>query len=73
MTLYREVVESKIKGPCGRVTRLIEYATGEATKLIKYWIEQPVNKGYENAINILYRIYGDQHTKIAAYKKELKE
>ena len=35
MTLFREVVESKIEDPRGRLTRLIKYTTGEAKELIK--------------------------------------
>ena len=52
MTLFREVVESKIEDPCGRLTRFIKYTTGEAKELIKHCIEQPTNKGYENAVNL---------------------
>ena len=73
MTLFREVVESKIENPYGRLTRLIKYTTGEAKELIKHCIEQPANKGYENTVNLLYRPYEDQHTILAAYKKEAKE
>ena len=73
MTLFREVVESKIEDPCGRLTRLIKDTTGEAKELIQHCIEKPANKGYENAVNLLYRRYGDQHTILAAYKKEVKE
>ena len=73
MTFFREVVESKIEDPCSRLTRLIKYTTGEAKKLVEHFIEQPANKGYENAVNLLCRRYGDQHTILAAYKKEVKE
>ena len=73
MTLFREVVESKIEDPCGRLTRLIKDTTGEAKELIQHCIEKPANKGYENAVNLLYRRYGDEHTILAAYKKEVKE
>ena len=52
MTLFRKVVEGKIEDPCGRLTCLIKYITGEAKELIKHFIEQPVNKEYENAINL---------------------
>ena len=47
MTLLREVVESEIEDPCGRLTCLIKYTTGEAKELIKHCIEQSANKGYE--------------------------
>ena len=73
MTLFREVMESKIEDPHGRLTRLIKCTTGEAKELIKHCIEQPANKGYENAVNLSYRRYGDQHTILIAYKKEVKE
>ena len=73
MTLFRELVESKIKDPCGRLTHLIKYKTGEAKQLIKDCIGQLANKGYENAVKLLYRRYRDQHTILAAYKKEEKE
>ena len=72
-TLFREVVESNIEDPHGRLTHLIKYTIGEAKELIKHCIEQSANKGYENAVNLLYRRYGDQHTILAAYKKEVKE
>ena len=45
-------MEGKIEDPCGRLTCLIKYKTGETKELIKHFIEQPVNKEYENAINL---------------------
>ena len=72
MMLFRELVESKIEDPRLRLTRQIKYTTGETKELIKHCIEEPVNKGYKNALNLLYRIYGGQHTILAAYKKEVK-
>ena len=44
MTLFREVVESKIEDPCGRLIDLMKYTTAEAKELIKHDIEQPANK-----------------------------
>ena len=55
MTLFREVVQSKIEDPRGRQTRLIKYSTGEARELNKNCIQQLANKGYENVVNLLYR------------------
>ena len=66
MTLLREVVENKIEDPRGRLTHLIKYKTEEAKELIKHCIEQPANKGYENAINLSCKRYGEQHTILAA-------
>ena len=73
MTLFREVVESKIEDLRGRLTRLIKYKPGEAKELMKHCIEQPANKGCEDAVNLLYRRYGDQQTILAVYKREVKE
>ena len=73
MTLFREVVESKIEDPHGKLTRLIKYTTGVAKELMKHCIEQPANKWYEYSVNILYRRYQDQHTIFAAYKKEMQQ
>ena len=70
MALFREVMEIKIEDPCGRLTCLIKYATGEAKELIEHYIEETANKGYKNVVNLLYRRYGDQQ--LAAYKKEVK-
>ena len=64
--LFREVVEIKKEDPRGTLTCLIKYRTGEAKELIKHCIEQPANKGYENAINLLYRRYGDQQQGFAS-------
>ena len=73
MTLFREVVESKIEDPRGRLTRLIKYTTGEAIELIKHCIELPSKIGYEKALHLLYKRYGDHHTTLAAYRKEIRE
>ena len=73
MTLFREVVESKIEDPRGRLTRLIKYTTGEAKELIKHCIELPSKTGYEKALHLLYKRYGDHHTTLAAYRKEIRE
>ena len=50
MEVFKKVVEKKIDGPGGRLTRLIKYTTGEANNLIKYCIEQPSAEGYKNAM-----------------------
>ena len=55
MTLSREVVESKIGDPRARLIRLSKYTKGEVKESIKHRIEQPANKGYENAITLLCR------------------
>ena len=41
MSLFEEMVESKVVDPRGRLTRLISYTKGEAKELVKYCIQQP--------------------------------
>ena len=72
MALFREAVEKKIEDPCGRLTRLIKYTTGEVKDLIKNYIQLPAKDRYEAAKNQLYQLYGDPHIVIAAYWKEIK-
>ena len=49
MSLFKEVVESKIDDPRGRLTRLIKYTKVDAKELIKYCIQLPFNEGFKNA------------------------
>ena len=53
MALFKEVVESKIDDPRGRLTRLIKYTAGDAKEFIKHCIQLPSNKGFKNAKYIL--------------------
>ena len=72
MALFREVVENKIDDSRGRLTRLIKYTKGEAHDLIKNCIQQPVGTGYQTAKYLLNQRYGNPHTVLAAYRKEIK-
>ena len=49
MSLFKEVVESKIDDPRGRLTRLIKYTKVDAKELIKYCILLPFSEGFKNA------------------------
>ena len=45
MTLFMEVVESKIEDPHGRLTRFIKYTTGEAKELTSTALSNQPVKG----------------------------
>ena len=53
MTLFSEVVETKIDDPRGRLTRLIKCTVGEPKELIKHCIQLPHNRGYQTAVTLL--------------------
>ena len=51
IALFSEVVETKIDGPRGRLTRLIKY-TREPKELIKHCIQPPHDHGYQTAVTL---------------------
>lgn len=73
ISLFKEIVESKVEDPRGRLVRLIKYTCGEAKELIKNCVNLPSGLGYSNAMKLLYRRYGDPHQLLAAYRREVKE
>ena len=73
MALFREVVESKIEDPRGRLTRLIKYTVGDARDLIKHCIQLPSNEGFTQAKYLLEKMYGNPHRMLASYRKEVKD
>ena len=60
---FREVVESAVDEQKGRLTRLIQYTSGEPKNLIKHLILTE-NRGYDKAIRILDAKYGNTHTSL---------
>ena len=70
--VFEEVVDKKIGDARGRLTRLIKYTDGEPKEMIKHWIQQPANIGYKNPRSLLEQKYGNPHSIIAAYRKEIK-
>ena len=52
-SIFREVVEIKLKDPMSRLTILIRFTEGEAKDLIKYCIHLPSDKGYVTTIELL--------------------
>ena len=72
MELFREVVESKVDDPRGKLIRSIKYTSGVARELIKHCIQLPSNEGYRHAKYLLDKVYGDPHKILASYRKEVK-
>ena len=72
LAVFEEVVEKKVDDARGRLTRLIKYTDGEPKEMIKHWIQQPANIGYKNPRSLLEQKYGNPHSIIAAYRKEIK-
>ena len=73
MALFSEVVETKIDDPRGRLTRLIKYTVGEPKELIKHCIQLPHNRGYQIAVTLLEKAYGNPDKILLSYRKEVKE
>ena len=71
MSMFEEMVESKVIEPRGRLTRLINYTKGETTELVKRCIQQPTEVCYDNAKNLLIKPYGDPHKILSAYHLEI--
>ena len=73
VALFSEVVETKIDDPRGRLTRLIKYTVGEPKELTKHCIQLPHNRGYQTAVTLLEKTYGNPHKILPSYQKEVKE
>ena len=72
MALFREVVESKVDDPRGKLIRLIKCTSGDTREIIKHCIQLPSNEGYKHAKYLLDKVYGDPHKILASYRKEVK-
>ena len=73
MALFKEVVESKIDDPRGRLTRLIKYTTGDAKELIKHCIQLPSIEGFKNAKYLSEKVYGNPDKSLVLYRREIKQ
>ena len=72
MSMFQESVEKKVDDPRGRLTRLIKYTRGEPRELVKHFINDRADCGYKNAIALLQKQYGNRHTLLSSYRKEIK-
>ena len=71
-TMFKEVVERKIRDPVGRLAQLIKFTDGEAKDLIKHCIHLTPNTGYDTAIMLLNKRYSNPHLLLASNTKEIK-
>ena len=71
MALFSEVVETKMYYLRGRLTRLIKYTMGEPKELIKHYIQLPHDHGYQTAVTLLEKTYGNPHKIL--YRREVKD
>ena len=69
IAIFKEVVESKINDPQECLARLIKYTKGEAKELIKNCIQHPPELGYQNALTLLEKQYGDSFRIMSSYRK----
>ena len=72
MSMFEELVESKIADPFGKLARLIKYTQGEAKELIQHCSQMSQPDGFLMAKDLLDKEYGDPHKVTSAYMKELK-
>ena len=70
MEIFKELVEKRIEDPIGRLTRLIEYTTGEGKDLIKHCIQKSLSERYKYALELLRIGYGDPLKVLATYRKK---
>ena len=73
MSLFEEVVESKVEDPIGRLTRLIKFTRGESKELVKHCIQQPREFCYENPKSLMRKRYGNPHKILTPYGQEIKK
>ena len=65
-------MEKKIADPQGTLTRLTKLTTQKVKELVKSFIHDNPNYGYENAIKLLERQYGSPVKLLACYRNEIK-
>ena len=73
MTTFEDVIESNIDNARGRLTRLIQYTSGEAKDLAKGCVYLNPEDGYKKAKELLQKRFGDPLRVLAAYQRELRE
>ena len=73
MSMFSESVEKKIEDPKGRLTRLIQYTRGESKDLIKNFLNDKPEYGYNNAMAVPHRQFGNPQTLLSSYRKEVRQ
>ena len=70
---FVDVVESSITDQHGRLTRLIQYISGEAKDLVKGFIHERNTDCYTKALQALDKEYGNVHRISSAFMNQLKQ
>ena len=72
MSNFKDMVESSVDDPRGRLNRLIKYTKGEAKDLIKHYVHNSNETCYDDAIALLQKEYGDPLRIACAFLERLK-
>ena len=67
IALFREVVESKVGDPRGKLTKIIKYTSGDIRELIKHCIQFPSNERFKLAKYLFEKVYENQHKILASF------
>ena len=70
---YFMAVKKKIDGLNGRLTRLIKLTSGKAKELIQHCTQLLDLIGYKQVISLMERYYGNPHTNVVAYRRQIKK
>ena len=73
MPMFREWVGKKIEDPKGRLTRLIQYTTGETKDLIKNFMNDRPEYRYNNAMAVIHRRYRNPHNLLSSYGRQVRQ
>ena len=73
MALFCQVMQTKIDDPRGSLIRPIKYTMGEPKELIKHCIQLPHDRGYQTAVTLLKKTYGNPHKILSSYQREVKK
>ena len=73
MTMFKEVVESKVQDPRRRLIRLLKYTSGEAKELINHSMQLPYNGGFKRVKYLLEKVYGNPFKILESYREEIKQ
>ena len=73
LPVFNEAIKKKIEDPCGKLTQLTKYTTGEKKEMVKNCIELPPKKRCKTAKQMMHQLYGNPHRVIALYHKETKK
>ena len=71
MTLFKEVIESKVEDFRRRLIRFLNNTSGEARELINHCIWLPSSKGFTCGKQMLKNVYDNPHKILPSCRKEM--